>query len=444
MVYQEESRFGMSDKTDFDVVVIGAGASGCVAAIQAARAGAETLLLEKNGILGGTTTVGSVNYPGLFHAWGRQVIAGIGWELVERTVAEAGGELPNFSDYDMPHPGHHVAVDRFLYTSLVEQAYLDAGGFLQLHAMPAELNRTDRGWQIGVCTKSGLSQVRASVLVDCTGDADAAAMAGFEREQNQELQPASPIFTAGGYDLDAIDSDKLQQALEQAIASGELKATDFHSFKPDAKRFLTMRRYGQVELGKNYVHLPAVDGGTSAGKTQADVRGRQALLRVYRFLRRQPGLESFHYTYVAPETGIRETYTIKGESCVTFEDYWTGRLWDDAVCYSFYPIDVHRSSGDGIDIRRLSYGTLPTLPRGAMLPVGSSRFLVPGRAICSDKEANSACRVQASAMATGQAAGAMAALSADRDKEPRELPIADVLGLLREHGAIILGDVKID
>ena len=119
------------------------------------------------------------------------------------------------------------------------------------------------------------------------------------------------------------------------------------------------------------------DGGTSAGKTQADVQGRQALLRVYRFLRRQPGLEGFHYTYVAPETGIRETYTIKGESCVTFEDYWTGRLWDDAICYSFYPIDVHRSSGDGIDIRRLSYGTLPTLPRGAMLPVGSSRFLLP-------------------------------------------------------------------
>ena len=65
-----------------DVLVGGGGTAGAIAAIQAARAGARTMLIEMGGQLGGTTTTGGVAYPGRFHAWGRQVIAGIGWELV--------------------------------------------------------------------------------------------------------------------------------------------------------------------------------------------------------------------------------------------------------------------------------------------------------------------------------------------------------------------------
>ena len=66
----------------YDIVVIGGGTAGVVAAIQAGRAGASTLLVEKSGVLGGTTVLNAVNFPGLFHAWGQQIIAGIGWELV--------------------------------------------------------------------------------------------------------------------------------------------------------------------------------------------------------------------------------------------------------------------------------------------------------------------------------------------------------------------------
>ena len=61
-----------------DVLVVGGGTAGAIAAIQAARAGAATMLVEMGGQLGGTITTGEVAYPGLFHAWGRQVIAGIG------------------------------------------------------------------------------------------------------------------------------------------------------------------------------------------------------------------------------------------------------------------------------------------------------------------------------------------------------------------------------
>jgi NADPH-dependent 2,4-dienoyl-CoA reductase/sulfur reductase-like enzyme len=66
---------------EVDVLVVGGGTAGVVAAIQAARAGAKTLVVERGTQLGGTMTTGGVAWPGLFGAWGKQVIAGIGREL---------------------------------------------------------------------------------------------------------------------------------------------------------------------------------------------------------------------------------------------------------------------------------------------------------------------------------------------------------------------------
>jgi len=161
------------------------------------------------------------------------------------------------------------------------------------------------------------------------------------------------------------------------------------------------------------------------------------MLRLFRFLRRQPGLERLRFDYLAPECGVRETATIEGKATVTAEDYTCGRLWEDALCYSFYPIDLHMSSGAGVDCRPLTAGIVPTIPRGAMLPMGSRNLIVAGRCIASDRLANSALRVQATAMATGQAARAMAALAARSGTEIEELPLAVIRALLAEHGAIV-------
>lgn len=80
-----------------DVLVVGGGTAGPVAALQAARAGAETMLLEMGSQTGGTMTIGGVAFPGLFHAWGRQVVAGIGWEMVKKAVELGDGVMPDFS-----------------------------------------------------------------------------------------------------------------------------------------------------------------------------------------------------------------------------------------------------------------------------------------------------------------------------------------------------------
>jgi hypothetical protein len=134
---------------------------------------------------------------------------------------------------------------------------------------------------------------------------------------------------------------------------------------------------------------------------------------------------------------VRETRTIIGDATITAADYAGGRQWHDALCYSFYPIDLHTIQGPGLDKRPLEEGVVPTVPRGALLPAGLPQIAVAGRCVSSDRLANSALRVQASAMAMGQAAGAMAALSARTDLDLRDLDLAAIRNLLRQHDAIV-------
>ncbi|TDE13031.1 FAD-dependent oxidoreductase [Jiangella asiatica] len=419
---------------DYDVVVVGGGTAGGPAAVQAARLGARTLLVEKNGALGGTTTVAGVSLPGLFHAWGHQVIAGIGWETVSRSVREAGLSLPDFTRWDLPHHRLQVRVSPAVLAAVLDDTVVSAGAELLLHAIVAEAEHDADGWRLALATKDGLHRVRAGAVVDCTGDADIVALAGLPRRTPPRRQPGTIMVRLGGYDLAAIDVDAVQAAHDDAVQRGDLMPADLaHN---TVGKFLRVR-------GENAIHVTGVQGGTSRDKTAAELAGRRTLLRILRFLRRQPGLEDVRIESWAVETGIRESWTIDGYATITVGDYVSGRVWPDALSNSFYPIDVHRPDGDGIDIRPLPYGTVPTIPRSAMIPRGSTRMVVAGRAISGDQDASSAYRVQASSMAMGQSAGVLAARAVATGTDVMDLPLDVIRADLRAHGAILPGDVVI-
>ena len=136
-----------------------------------------------------------------------------------------------------------------------------------------------------------------------------------------------------------------------------------------------------------------------------------------------------------PETAVRETYRVAGEYVISRSDYTSGKLFDDAVCYAFYPIDVHDEHG--VKPEHLPQGVFPTVPLRALVPKNSKNLLVAGRCVSSDREANSALRVQASCMAMGQAAGAAAVLAVLRNTTPLNVPLNDIRALLAKHDAIL-------
>ncbi len=417
----------------YDVVVIGGGPAGLVAATQAARAGACVLLVEKSGMIGGATILNGVNFPGLFHAAGKQIIAGIGWELVAAVVAEDGGLFPDFSNFrNQPHYRHQILVNTATYAMLADRMVIGSGAEVMLHTMVASVffHEQSESWTLTLCTKEGLVERRARILIDCTGDANVVGLAGFPLRRNEHLQPGTLVVEAGGYDPDLLDYESLEKTFSAAVSAGEMERSDFHAAINPVQTFLKVR-------GNNAMHVPGIDASTSAGKTAAEFQARAVLMRIQRFMRRQPGLSRFRIEHFAAECGIRETRTIEGEVTITAEDYTSGRRWPDSLCYSFYPIDIHAHDGVGIDIRPLREGIFPTIPLRAMVPKGSRNLLVAGRCVSGDQAASSAFRVQASCMAMGQVAGAVAALSGNRQAGTAGRNIEEITKLLKKHNAIV-------
>ena len=371
---------------EIDVLVVGGGTAGTIAAIQAARAGAKTFLVERGTQLGGTTTTGGVAFPGLFDAWGKQIIAGIGWELVRESVELDSGSLPDFSKTPKAHWMNQVKVNQFLYPILAEEKCEQAGVEIAYYESPYSIIRSADGWQVDCAGFGTQRRVLCKQIIDCTGGAEVVGMLNLQRLREPETQPGSLLFSLG-------------------------------------KPYQTGRS-GVID--SLYIH--GADSTNSRTVTIANLKGRKALLGKIRSSKKR-------LMHLQPEASFRESYRIVGETMITVDDYTSGRVFDDALCHAFYPVDLHTKNS--VRPKPLKPGTVPTIPLRALVPKGSRNIIVAGRSVSSDRLANSGLRVQASCMAMGQVAGATAALAAGSNTTPLEVPLKDIRKMLIKHGAIV-------
>lgn len=410
-----------------DILVVGGGTSGVIAAIQSAKAGYKTTLIEAGSQLGGTTTTGGVSFPGLFHAHGKQVIAGIGWDLVSEAVKMNNDTMPDFNQpFGNAHWKHQISINPYIYVLLAEEKCLDAGVNIRFYEFPTEVKQDGKYWKVKIMGKGTEYFIKAKQLIDCTGNAAVVALAGYDRIKGQEVQPGSLIFELEGYNYASLDEDLLKQRYDEAIAEGALLKTDGYN---GIRAMLTSHR------GLATQHVLGANSSTSLLHTQANIEGRKSLMRILHFLKTLPGCENIRIKSMQPETGIRETYRIDGLYQITVDDYTSGRVFDDALSYSYYPIDLHVEHG--VEPEQLGDSIVATVPLRALIPKGSENIIVAGRSISSDRLANSALRVQASCMAMGQAAGAVAAIACKQNTTPEKVSIREVRMLLESNGAII-------
>jgi hypothetical protein len=184
----------------------------------------------------------------------------------------------------------------------------------------------------------------------------------------------------------------------------------------------------------NYV----VDADSSDAKkrTQTNMRARASMLRVLRFLRRQPGMEKIRLGVVSAEVGVRETWRVVGDYVITCEDYVSGRVFDDSVCYAYYPVDLH-SVESGVTPKQLKEGVVPTVPFRALCAEGVPNLLVAGRCVSADRLAASGLRVQGACMAMGQVTGQAAAMAARMKCDVRKIDMEKLKSALSDSGAIV-------
>lgn len=409
-----------------DILVVGGGTAGVIAAIQAGRAGRKVVLVENGSQLGGTTTTAGVNFPGIFFAWGKQVIGGIGWELVQETTALNDDVLPDFSQpHGDAHWNHQVRVNAPLYTMLAESKCLEAGVQIRYYETPTQAKFRKNKWTVDLMGKGTSTQVVCNQIIDCTGNAYVASIAGFPLLREAEIQPGTLMFRLEGYDFKSLDLKLIKERYDKALERGELVKAEFRG---DILGLLRSK-------GDNIQHIAGADSTTSETHTQTNINGRMSLLKHLHFLRSLPGCEKTRVVDMRTEVGVRETYRIDGHYKISHEDYITAKKFDDALSYSYYPIDLHDEHG--VIPHQLEEGMVPMIPLRSLVPKNSRNFLVAGRSLSSDRLANSAIRVQASCMGMGQAAAAAAVLACKYNTTPLEVPLDEIKRLIETHGGII-------
>ena len=416
-----------ADRLITDILVVGGGTAGVVAAIQAGRAGLKTILLENGSQLGGTITTGGVVFPGLFHAWGRRVIGGPGWELVRESVDLEHG-VPDFSRPPGRHWHHQVRVNGPLFAMLAEEKCIEAGVQIRYYETPTNVEFNDNSWTVEIRGKGVNKQIICNQIIDCTGNAAVTSLAGFNTLRETVTQPGSVLFTLGGYDFESLDLESIPDQYRNIlrhnwrILKGNPADGEYQPFTPYA-----------------FLVVNGADSTTSESHTIANINGRSLVLETLRNLRSLPGCEKIKIVDMRAETAVRETYRIDGVYKVSHSDYVTGRVFGDSMSYSFYPIDLWRD-GQPIHQEYLKKDIIATVPLRALVPKGSKNIIVAGRCVSSDRLANSALRVQASCMGMGQTAGAAAALASIKGTTPLNVPVDELKKMIENHGGIVPQD----
>jgi glycine/D-amino acid oxidase-like deaminating enzyme len=419
-----------------DVVVVGAGSAGATAAIAAARAGASTLLVERYGFLGGTSTMVLDTFYGFYMPGddGRRVVGGLPWQIVERLRA-LGMVIERPSSYGA---GTAVTYDPTALKVVWEQAALEAGARLRLHTFCTDVLMEDgRVAGLVVDGKSGLGVIRAKVVVDASGDADVCFRAGAPFEPAGADGPAQSLtttFRLGNVDEEralAVKRPELERLMRAANISGDYRLP---------------REEGSVHrtplpgvVATNMTRVANVDATDPAALTAAEVEGRRQALEYTRFLReRVPGYERAYLLNFSTQIGIRETRRVYGDYRLTRDDVLAARQFADAVAQCGAPIEDHHGGSD----TRWEYvprGSTYDIPFRCLLPQGAENLLVAGRCLSATHDAHASVRSMGQCMAMGQAAGTAAAVAALSGVAPRALDVGRLQERLRAEGALFGG-----
>lgn len=443
-----------------DVLVVGGGISGCMAAISAARCGLDVLLVERYGFLGGTLTANGTGPMMTFHAGEKQVVKGITGELIDR-LCKKGKSV-----------GHIFDTTCYTYTvtpfdaegmkSELEQMLLEAGGKVLFHSFVCGIKKEDsKIWGVMLVGKDGFKTVHAKVYIDASGDADLSRFAGLKtrlgRKEDGKCQPVTlnmklynvdiprvrAYIKAHPEDFNRMDTRLVDQAprlsvggfdqtFNQARKIGEI------SFEREFLLFFETNNQGEVIV--NTTRVSNINPLNPEDLTQAEILGRKQCEEVYQFLRKRvAGFEQAKIAFTGPAIGVRGSVQIEGQYTITDMDIVTCKEFEDTIAHGAYPIDIHPPEGADdamFDVVKLKPGDYYHIPYRALIGEMDNLITV-GRCISATFEAQAAIRVSPIAGAIGHAGGAAAAVAVHQGATVHQVDIAAVQKLIVEQGGFL-------
>ena len=405
-------------KAETEVLVIGGGSAGVSAAVAAARNGADVILVERLGYLGGLATGGLIILLlTLDDGRGRQVIGGLCQEVTERVAKRGAAYFPPKAEWGseeepLVHRDQHwglvwghgphrvrysVAYDPEEFKFALNQMTEEAKVHLLLHAYACDaLVEDGRITGVAFQSKSGRFAILAKVVIDASGDGDIFTSAGAAYEKEEVLPWL--WFCMGG--------------VENAEAAIQAGGWFFHT------------------IGEGRVLLPwgatervtrRIDATSPEDLTYAELECRKRVMEeVDRLRRKIPGFAKAHLCHIADQLGITESRRLVGEYMLDRDDV-------DKPCNDVIAITGHWTK----------YAALYYIPYRSLLPKEFSNLLVAGRCISVDHRVHHATKEIPPCMATGEAAGTAAALAVRGGIEPKQVAVGMLQGRLEERGAIL-------
>lgn len=391
-----------------DVFVCGGGVAGTMAAVAAARHGANVILAERYGFLGGNATAGAV---GQFNSWqtasGRKVVAGLAEEVVQRLRRYSAAAKHQVFVMSTGHKMDRVEYAPEILKLVLDDMVSEAGVKPLLHAQLLGVECETRQVNvIQMLTKSGTLKVSTRMLIDASGDLDAMRHAGsqfLKLAEGETLQPATMMFRFGPVDFLRFDStpkDEIKLLAQRGYQSGALARAALHA----------SRNPYSNDAWFNISRL-SVDATDAMALGKAEIEGRKQAWLAAQFLQTHvPGCEKGRLQAFATQVGVRETRRVEGDHILTAQELMAPTVFKDAIAAGAYPIDIHPTKGGELTYKALADDHSYQIPYRSLIPRKLDNALVVGRGISADHEALAAIRVMTISMAVGQAAGTASAM----------------------------------